>query len=95
MFSNSASVRYVGGRKDKRRSRRIAINDRGYIRPDGGFAKWPCTVLDVSETGVRLMLEGNHAVPAMFSYVAVSGIGRAARVKWRRGREVGAEFIKQ
>lgn len=95
MFLNSASARYAGGRKDKRRSRRIAINDRGYIRPDGGFAKWPCTVLDASETGVRLKIEGDHAVPTMFSYVGVSGRGRAARVKWRRGREVGAEFIKQ
>lgn len=96
MALNIASVRYVGGRKDKRQSRRIAINDRGYIRPDGGFAKWPCTVLDASETGVRLKLEGNHVVPTMFSYVAVlGGSGRAARVKWRRGQEVGAEFIQQ
>jgi hypothetical protein len=96
MALNMTSVRYVGGRKDNRRSRRIAINDRGYIRPDGGFAKWPCTVLDASETGIRLKLEGNHAVPTMFNYVAVSGgMGRAARVKWRRGQEVGAEFIQQ
>jgi hypothetical protein len=95
MAFNSASIRYAGGRKDKRQSRRIAINDRGYIRPDGGFAKWPCTVLDSSETGIRLKLEDNHPVPTMFSYVTVSGVGRAARVKWRRGQEVGAEFIQQ
>jgi len=95
MALNVASARYAGGRKDKRGSRRIAINDRGYIRPDGGFAKWPCKVLDASATGIRLKLEGNHPVPRMFSYVTASGIGRAARVKWRRGQEVGAEFIKQ
>ena len=96
MFLNSASVRYTGGRKDKRRSSRLAVKDRGYVRPDNGFAKWPCTVIDASETGVRLKLEGNQALPALFSFMRTSsGPGRRARVKWRRGQEIGAEFIQQ
>ena len=40
------------------------------IRPDGGFAKWHCTVLDVSDTGVRLKLDADHIVPTTFNFVS-------------------------
>jgi hypothetical protein len=82
------------GRRDARRNRRQAVNSRATIRPDGGFARWPCVVLDTSDTGVRLKLEGHHAVPATFNFVPASGgLGRRVRVKWRRGQEVGVEYF--
>jgi hypothetical protein len=81
--------------RELRSARRVAIGEPGWIRPDGGFAKWHCIVLDVSDTGVRLKMDGDHTMPPTFNFVSAKtgGLGRRARVKWKRGNEIGAEFI--
>jgi PilZ domain len=54
-----------------------------------------CQVLDISRTGVRLAVQNPDSLPETFILVLSKGsIGRPARVKWRRGNEVGAEFFK-
>ena len=98
MGFETINPRHAGsGRKhrESRKARRFALGAPGWIRPDGGFAKRPCTVLDISDTGVRISVEGNQTVPTIFNFVSAKtgGLGRRARLKWKRGNELGAEFI--
>ncbi len=85
------------GRKsrEQRKSSRRIIGSPAWIRPNGGFAKRPCRVLDISDTGVRLAVEAGQDVPVIFNFAMPSGggLGRRARVKWRNGTQLGAEFI--
>jgi hypothetical protein len=66
-----------------------------WIRFDNGFSVRPCLLADLSSTGVRLVVDEPHAVAAQFSLLLKrdAAPGRRCRVKWRRGREIGAEFI--
>jgi hypothetical protein len=55
----------------------------------------PCTLLDVSHSGARLMLPGNEDVPDNLVLLH-SEHGRArrqCRVAWRRKDKVGVEFV--
>ena len=79
-------------RELRRARRRAAGSNTAWIRPDDGFGRRACRVMDLSETGVRLW--SDDPVPAIFNFVSnQGGLGRRARVKWRRGREIGAEFF--
>jgi hypothetical protein len=54
-----------------------------------------CQVLDISRTGVRLTVTNAHSLTDTFTLIlSGNSSGRPARVKWRRGTEVGAEFFK-
>lgn len=91
----STSLSLIGGRKlrEQRKSSRRNVGSTGWIRPDGGFATRQCRVLDISHTGVRLASDGQN-VPAVFSFAMSRGEpGRRARVKWRNGTQIGAEFF--
>jgi hypothetical protein len=95
MAFGSKDARFFGGGRKTRELRRAArrsVGNAGWIRPDGGFAKRACKVLDISDTGVRLT--SDDPVPDVFNFVSASGgLGRRVRVKWRRGTQIGAEFI--
>jgi hypothetical protein len=61
----------------------------------GGSLTRPCQVLDLSRTGVRLTVTNAHSLPNTFTLIlSKNSSGRPARVKWRRGTEVGAEFFR-
>jgi PilZ domain len=77
---------------------------RGSVRRDARYSVWiaygedrtlvPCTLLDVSQSGARLMLPGNEDVPDNF-VLLLSEHGRArpqCRVAWRHKDKVGVEF---
>jgi hypothetical protein len=66
-----------------------------WIRFDNGFSVRPCMVADLSSAGVRLMVDEAHAVAAQFSLLLRrdANPGRRCQVKWRRGAEIGAEFV--
>jgi hypothetical protein len=55
----------------------------------------PCQVLDLSRTGVRLTVTNAHSLPNTFTLMLSKSSGgyRPARVRWRHGNEVGAEFF--
>jgi hypothetical protein len=94
MFGKKPSSLVRVGRKEKRRSTRRLIRTEASIRFGGGFAARPCTVLDLSDIGVRIALAGSDEVPEAFTLFQSRGAkGRAARVKWRRGNQIGAEFV--
>jgi len=53
-----------------------------------------CQVLDLSRTGVRLKVTNAHDLPNTFTLIlSENSSGRPARVKWRHGTEIGAEFL--
>jgi PilZ domain-containing protein len=53
-----------------------------------------CQVLDLSRTGVRLTVTNAHSLSNTFTLIlSRNSSGLPARVKWRRGTEVGAEFL--
>ena len=64
-----------------------------WVRLEGSLVR-PCQVLDLSRTGVRLTVTNAHSLPNIFTLIlSKNSGGRPARVKWRRGTEVGAEFF--
>lgn len=63
------------------------------IRYNGGLMSAPCVIRDVSETGARLELAGDLALPDQFDlHIDKKNATRRAIVKWRRAREVGVAF---
>jgi len=65
-----------------------------WIRLEGSLTR-PCQVLDLSRTGVRLRVKNADRLPNTFTLIlSKNGSGRSARVKWRRGTEIGAEFFR-
>ena len=62
---------------------------------DEGFALKPCNVIDISHAGVRISIDAAETVAGTFRFLKSrdAGAGRRARVKWRRGSEIGAEFV--
>jgi hypothetical protein len=66
-----------------------------WIRLDGGFAVRPCKVIDLSDTGVQIVIDGAEDVPSNFTFLTSrnDGLGRRARIKWRRESKIGAQFV--
>ena len=94
MFARKRSGDIISNRKSKeqRKSTRRSINTRAWIRVDGGFAVRPCSVIDISDTGARLSIEGD--IPGSFALLlSRDSKGRNARIKWRRGDKVGVVFV--
>lgn len=80
--------------KDKRKATRKAVGSGAWIRLDGGFALISCRVVDLSHTGVRVVVGGNKSVSGTFTLLMTRDAkGCRARVKWQRGSEIGAEFV--
>lgn len=82
--------------KEPRASARRKLETTGSIRLDGGFATRKCEVIDISDTGARIAVMSQQSVPGSLSFALNRGReGRAARVKWRQGLEIGLEFISK
>ena len=79
--------------KDQRRAARKKVGADAWIR--NGFAIRPCQIVDLSDTGVQITLSTAQPVSSTFTFLMSrnSGSGRNARVKWRRGTQIGAEFL--
>jgi hypothetical protein len=79
----------------KRKAARRKSGANGWIRLDGGFATRPCSMVDLSDTGVKITVHSAETVPGVFTLLTSrdGSPGRRARVKWRRGSQIGAEFI--
>ena len=92
-FGKKSNYDLTSSRRDKRQTKRKPIGAAAYIRL-GSFAARPCTVLDLSDTGVRISVESAATIPAEFTLLlSKNSHGRRARVKWRRGIQIGAEFV--
>ena len=89
------SRREVGlDRLERRRSPRRALNSPGWIRLDGGFATRECTIVDMSNAGVRLSVPFAANIPATFTLLlSKNHPGRRLRTIWKRADVIGAKFI--
>jgi hypothetical protein len=79
----------------KRKASRRKSDANAWIRLDGGFAMRPCNMVDLSDTGVKITVRFAETIPGVFTLLMSrdASIGRRARVRWRRGSQIGAEFI--
>ena len=80
-----------GARKATRRQ----MGAPAWIRPDEGFSVRKCIISDISATGVRLYIDEQHTTMKKFSLLMSRNAaqGCPCRVKWRRGTQIGAEFL--
>ena len=60
---------------------------------DQTIGRFQCTVIDISNSGVRL--SAAHQVPDEFSLILndATGVRHKCRVVWRRDHQIGAKFI--
>lgn len=80
--------------KDLRKATRKALGADAWIRLGSGFAVRACKVTDVSDTGVQITVLDAQPLPNEFTLLmSRNATGRRARVKWRRGAKIGAEFV--
>ncbi len=81
---------------DKRRSDRRRTRTPGILSFAGLGAPVPCAVRDLSEVGARLAILRPSEIPDRFTLRLVeSGETCDAAVRWRRGREIGVEFMSR
>jgi PilZ domain len=79
---------------EKRRWPRRRVLKRGKAMLHDKTTVLDCTVRDQSEGGVRLVMEHASSLPAEFRLGIVSdGQAWEVRVVWRRGDQVGVEFL--
>lgn len=66
-----------------------------WIRPEEGFSVRKCIISDISPTGVRLLVDRSAVTMKQFRLLTTRNAARGClcRVRWRRGLEIGAEFL--
>jgi len=81
--------------RDARRAGRALLGAKAWIRFDDGFSVRACRVMDLSSRGVRLMVEAPHDVADQFRLLLTRSAapGTRCRITWRKGSEIGAEFV--
>lgn len=81
------------GQYDRRSHERFPSHLQGLILDKARGAAIPCTVWDLSETGVRLIVEDPADVPLAFELRIPSESARAqVRLIWTTGVQYGAQF---
>jgi hypothetical protein len=82
-------------RKELRSVRREQMGTQAWIRFDDGFSVRPCRLIDLSRAGARIVVDAPHDVAGRFRLLLSrdASPGRSCRIKWRRGAEIGAEFV--
>ncbi len=94
-FGISAHLNAELKTRQNRRGSRRGYDDNAWIRFDGAFGSRHCRLLDISRTGVRLITTNADEIPEIFVLLlSKNGTGYRVRVKRRRGKEIGAEFVE-
>jgi PilZ domain len=80
-------------KQELRNARRNKVLKSGKILVPGNLAVFDCTIRDMSDTGARLVVGDQAAVPSEFRLVVpMDNVMREAVVKWRRGEVIGVAF---
>lgn len=75
---------------DRRGAHRSSANARGVVVAPG--LELPCLIVDQSNSGVRLRLDRNLALPARVIVVDIAqATAVEAEVVWRKGQEAGVK----
>jgi hypothetical protein len=63
---------------------------------DHPFAARPCTVLDLSSAGAKITIDDPQVVTAkvQLAFSRDARTGRTCEVVWRRGKTLGAKFVR-
>jgi hypothetical protein len=82
--------------EERRRSPRHRLYRVAKIKIGAGIPPRDCLVIDISDGGVRLFLDGFDAPNEFVLFLSCDGVVRESiyKVVWRRGHEVGAEFVR-
>lgn len=67
-----------------------------WLTLDGGFAKRPCTIVDLSATGARLSVQNGGKLGSRIALAMTMDVRKLTpcRLVWQRGNEIGVEFIE-
>jgi hypothetical protein len=81
-------------RADLRKKPRRPFHYNAYIVTDGKSQPRTCAISDISDSGARILLESDSALPNRFVLLLSrnGGARRKCRVVWRNGLVVGVEF---
>ena len=79
-----------------RKNPRKPVRYQAKIIVGGDTQPQPCSLSDVSQSGARLTVEHDDALPEYFMLLlsATGGARRYCRVVWRTGRELGVHFLR-
>ena len=81
----------------KRESRKARHQSRAaaWLTLDGGFAKRPCTIVDISATGARLAVQNGSKLGSKIALALTMDVRKLTpcRLVWQRGNEIGVEFV--
>jgi hypothetical protein len=80
---------------EQRRSRREPVYFPAWIASDADLQWHPCTVLDVSDGGARIMLSSRTRVPKEFWLVLTRDGTRRRRceIAWRSDDQIGVSYL--
>jgi PilZ domain-containing protein len=81
--------------KERRRSPRQRLYRVAKIKLGAGNPPRDCLVIDISDGGMRLYVEGFDVPDEFVLLLSGAGVVREStcKVAWRRGHEVGAKFV--
>ena len=82
-------------RREQRKAKRTHRRQAAWVVLDGGMAKIPCVLWDISEGGARIAAAHGGALPDVFGlFLSKDGKSRRfCQVVWRRGRQLGVRFV--
>ena len=81
--------------RDKTRLARKTYHQQAWIGLDG-FAVRRCEIVDASDFGARLLLDDPSLIVDRFQLkLTRTAKGRTCKIAWQKGREIGAQFIKE
>ena len=80
---------------EKKRQSRKSVRQSAWIILDGGFARRPCTVIDLSATGAKIDVDDASAASAGFqlAFSRDARTGRRCQAVWRSGTTLGVRFV--
>ncbi len=81
---------------EERKTVRLRKGSQAWIKLDGGFSVRPCRIADLSHDGVQIEFDTPNIVADQFSLLLSRDTksSRKCRVRWRKGRRIGAQFVK-
>ena len=81
--------------EERRRSPRRRLHRAAKIKVGVGILAHDCILIDISQRGVRLHIAGFDVPDEFVLLLSGDGVVRESKYKvvWRRGHEVGAEFV--
>lgn len=82
------------GQRELRRKPRRLLRYRARVLVDRNGKSLPCNIVDISESGARIVLETDETLPKRFLLLLASRGGlRDCRQVWREGSTLGVEFL--